>query len=250
LIITNHIISVSEELSLKQKEFESLYIASRKKENRVYTDEQVLQLPDIESSHIHYSEWETRSRSAKRLIKYLENKNKPLNILEVGCGNGWLSAKLASISDATVLGTDINKTELEQAKRVFKNKINLSFAEGSISSLDNDHTFDVILFAASVQYFSSFENIIREAITLLNKKGEIHILDSFFYQTGAIDEAKQRSVLYYRSIGYEQMAEYYYHHSAESLHLFNTTFLFDPSSVKNKYFGKKDPFPWICIKAI
>lgn len=226
-----------------------MYIASRKKENRIYTDEQVLQLPDIEPSHIYYSEWEIRKRSAKRLIKYIENKNKPLRILEIGCGNGWLSASLASISNITVLGTDINKIELSQAKRVFENKLNLSFAEADILNLHPENTFDMIVFAASIQYFSSFEKMIREALLLLKKGGEIHILDSFFYKNGKINEAKQRSLLYYRSIGFEQMAEDYFHHSAESLHLFDTKLLFDPASIKNKYFGKKDPFPWICIKA-
>lgn len=249
MIITNHIISAPGELSFKQKEFEAMYIACRIKENRVYTDIQVERLPDIEPSHIHYSEWETRKRSAKRLIKYLDNKSKPLSILEVGCGNGWLSAKLASIRNASVLGTDINNTELSQAKRVFINKSNLSFSEADIMYLHPGNKFDMIIFAASIQYFSSFEKIIQQALSLLNKDGEIHILDSFFYKDRDIDEAKLRSASYYHSIGYEQMAEYYFHHAAESIHLFNAKLIFDPASVKNKYFGKKDPFPWIRIKA-
>ena len=68
-----------------------MYLASRKKENRIYSDEQVVQLPFIEPTHIHYHEWQVRKRSALRLIHYLEKKNKPLSILEIGCGNGWLS---------------------------------------------------------------------------------------------------------------------------------------------------------------
>ena len=128
-------------------------------------------------------------------------------------------------------------------------KLTLSFSETDICGLPVEDKFDMIVFAASIQYFSSFEKMIREALLLLKKGGEIHILDSFFYKNGKINEAKQRSLLYYRSIGFEQMAEDYFHHSAESLHLFDTKLLFDPASIKNKYFGKKDPFPWICIKA-
>ncbi len=250
LIITNDTIKASDNPSLKHKDFEAMYIASRKKENRVYTDEQVEKLPNIEPAHIHYSEWQIRKRSAEKLINYLKNKSKPLSILEVGCGNGWLSSKLASINNVTVKGTDINQIELKQAQRVFKNKLTLSFSETDICGLPVEDKFDMIVFAASIQYFSSFENIMCEALSHLNKDGEIHILDSFFYKDGAIDEAKQRSVLYYRSIGYEQMAKYYYHHLFDSLKLFKSILLFDPSSIKNKYFGKKDPFPWICIKAV
>jgi 2-polyprenyl-3-methyl-5-hydroxy-6-metoxy-1,4-benzoquinol methylase len=75
--------------------FERLYIALREQEQRLYTDEQVRQLPDIDPSHLHYKEWKIRKHSAERLISYLNKKKRRLNILEIGCGNGWLSAQLA-----------------------------------------------------------------------------------------------------------------------------------------------------------
>jgi protein-L-isoaspartate O-methyltransferase len=47
--------------------------------------------------HRHYHEWQIRKASSNRLVKYLAKKQKILEILEVGCGNGWLSAKLSVI---------------------------------------------------------------------------------------------------------------------------------------------------------
>lgn len=233
--------------NIQRTSFEDLYIITRKKENRIYTDEQVKQLPLIEPTHIHFKEWEIRKRSAERLISYVEKKERPLKILEVGCGNGWLSAKLSAIKGSAITGSDINKTELEQAKKVFSDKKNVSFIEIDIRDIDTEEKFDVIIFAASIQYFSSFENVINTALSYLSENGEIHILDSFFYPADEIENARKRSVGYYRSIGYEEMAAYYFCHSLDSLRSFEHRILFEPRTFKNKYFGNNDPFPWICI---
>src|SRR5258708_4522573 len=98
---------------------------------------------------------EDQERSSERLITYLEKKHKPLRILEVGCGNGWLSAKLSNIPNTRVTGLDINQVEIEQAQRVFKID-NLDFIYDSFneSTFENEN-FDVIIFAASLQYFPS-----------------------------------------------------------------------------------------------
>jgi 2-polyprenyl-3-methyl-5-hydroxy-6-metoxy-1,4-benzoquinol methylase len=103
------------------KAFEQLYITLRNKEQRLYTDAQLLQLPNIAATHVHYQEWQVRKHSAVRLTGYLAKKGKTLNILEIGCGNGWLANKLAQINNATVTGIDINEVEIEQAKRVLGN---------------------------------------------------------------------------------------------------------------------------------
>jgi ubiquinone/menaquinone biosynthesis C-methylase UbiE len=235
--------------SLAEKSFENIYISSRQKENRIYSDEQVAQLPFIEPSHIHYDEWQVRIRSYARLIRYLEKKTRPLMILEVGCGNGWLSAKLANLSDSTVTGIDVNKTEISQARRVFRGKSNISFAVADLMNVEFDVKFDIILFAASMQYFSSFDNIIREALSLLKENGEIHIMDSHFYRAKDLERARERSRSYYQSIGFDAMAEFYFHHSFDSLKNYRHSLLFNPLSIKNRLFAKQDPFPWICITA-
>jgi 2-polyprenyl-3-methyl-5-hydroxy-6-metoxy-1,4-benzoquinol methylase len=100
--------------------FADLYIDMRNKEKRFLSDCKVMFLPDIDENHVHYKEWRIRKQSSQRLIDYLKTKNKPLNILEVGCGNGWLSAKLHTISGAKVTGIDVNEPEIQQAQRVFK----------------------------------------------------------------------------------------------------------------------------------
>jgi ubiquinone/menaquinone biosynthesis C-methylase UbiE len=250
LIDSNDILSGNPNTVTPGKTFEKMYIASRRKESRVYSDDQVVLLPSIETSHVHYHEWQVRKRSASRLFKYLENKDAPRSILEVGCGNGWLSAKLAELKNSNVTGIDINSVELYQAKKVFSDRINMNFAEGDLENAVLECKFDAIVFAASIQYFRFFDQVIGKALTLLNHKGEIHILDSQFYHDKDLEQARMRSQSYYDSIGYGEMAKFYFHHRLDSIKKFQYKLLYNPSSIKNRIFSKRDPFPWLRISNI
>jgi ubiquinone/menaquinone biosynthesis C-methylase UbiE len=236
------------EVEAQGSDFGDLYIDVRYKEKRVLSDGQVMFLPEIEANHIHFKEWQTRKRSAQRLMDYLREKSKPLNILEIGCGNGWLSSKLLTIKNSKVTGLDINEPEIMQAKRVFQ-KDNLEFICGSFESrMFLNERFDVILFAASIQYFPSIKNILDGAFSCLNKNGEIHIMDTNFYTPNEVTNAAQRTKEYYAMLGYPEMAAHYFHHSINDLQPFNYKILFNPKRLINKI-GKKDPFYWVVINS-
>lgn len=126
----------------RKVDFEELYVAVRGHENRVYTDAQLQTLPDF---YIHSNEWDVRKHSSDRLLAYLGKKRKFLRILEVGCGNGWLSAKMAGLPKTYITGLDINMVEISQASRVFK-KPNLEFVYDSF----NENTFDKEKFEAVI----------------------------------------------------------------------------------------------------
>jgi len=227
--------------------FEQLYIDVRSREQRVYTDEEVKQLPDISPAHVHYKEWLIRKRSVDKLVTYLTRKNKPLNILEIGCGNGWLAAKLADIAGTKVTALDINKVEIDQAKRVFK-KDNLQFGDYGFEPEQFSWTkFDIILFAASIQYFSPVQEMIAKALSCLSDDGEIHIIDSNFYKADEIEGAKKRTHDYFKSMNSPQMAAYYFHHQLNDLRGFNYRIINDPNSILNKL-TKRSPFYWVRIK--
>ena len=229
-------------------QFETEYIALRKKENRLYTDEQVKWLPEIEETHPHYKEWQVRSNSCNKLIQHLSNKKRELNILEVGCGNGWLCSQLSKIPGSNVAGIDINSTELEQAKRVFGQVENLEFFYGElVNENTRSEKFDVIVFAASIQYFASLDEILVQSLQLLNTQGEIHILDSHFYKLFELETARQRSMDYYRSIQFSEMSKHYFHHSLEELKPYNYKIFYTPGSFINRFIKNNNPFPWICI---
>lgn len=229
------------------EDFEQLYLRLRQKEGRVYTDEQVATLPYISKDHPHYREWFIRKNSCKALLSYIKNRQNILSILEVGCGNGWLAAKLASVADTT--GLDINTTELEQAKRVFDKIPGLKFVNGSLESDKiQDEKFDMIVFASSIQYFPSLKQTIGLAIERLTLLGEVHIMDSPFYPPHEIEAARQRSRAWFSSVGHQEMAGNYHHHSLHELDSFQYKILHHPHSWRSKLSIKKNPFYWITIK--
>src|SRR5579872_2058605 len=180
-ILTN--IQVPGHTNLRDILFEKAYINTRSLEGRLYTDEDLMKLPDIAEYHTHYREWRLRKRSTQHLLHYLSAKKRSLEILEVGCGNGWLSHQLAEIRGSEVTGLDINFTELQQAARVFNDDPNLHFIHGDIrSAILGDRLFDCIVFAATIQYFPSLKKILHWSLTYLKPGGEIHILDSHLYR--------------------------------------------------------------------
>ena len=244
---SNDIFSNQSALTFSETAFEKIYLDARQKESRLYSDEQVADLPFIDPSHLHSKEWAVRKRSALRLVKYLDKKRRPLTILEVGCGNGWLCGMISTLQNTRVTGSDINNSELNQAKRVFLNRPNLRFESGDFRNMDLNRKFDVIIFAASIQYFPIFDSTVTKALTFLNRNGEIHILDSQFYNPDELDKARQRSYKYYNSIGNGEMAEHYFHHELISLNRFKHKFLFSPYKFISKLIFKMDPFPWIRI---
>lgn len=231
--------------------FEKKYILIRTLENRLITDEELIRLPEIAGNHRYYGEWLMRKSSSQRLLRHLSAPGKPLDILEIGCGNGWLAHRLAEIPGSEVTGLDINFTELQQAARVFRNVANLRWIQGDIrSGILGEHRFDRIIFAASIQYFPFLKEILYTASANLSPDGEIHILDTPFYKTAELEKARERTRAYYTSFGYPEMADFYYHHTVADLHSFHPAFLYNPQSIRNRWQRIKSPFPWVRIKQI
>lgn len=231
------------------EKFENLYTRLRRKEGRMYTDEEVALLPVIHNSHPLLNEWRIRKNSCRALLSYVKQRDNIVSVLEVGCGNGWLSAKIAGAADVEVTGIDVNTPELEQAKRVFKKIPGLHFINGTLQADElKDKKFDMILFAASIQYFPSLKEVVTPALDKLTLQGEIHIMDSPFYLQQEIESARQRSKEHFNRMGFPEMTDHYFHHSIAELDDFQYKVLHHPHSWRNKLSIKKNPFYWITIK--
>ena len=227
--------------------FEEPYISLRRKEGRILTDGEVGLLPYKAGRHAQ--EWKIRQRSCERLKAYVASRDTVRTVLEVGCGNGWLSNQLACIPNVRVTGLDINSAELRQAMRVFGGKSNLRFIEGDLRyGILGDETYDVIVFASSIQYFPSVSEIVGASFTHLEPSGEIHILDSRFYRKEDVDAAKKRSQEYFSAMGFEAMADFYFHHALSDLEQFRYRILHRPGTLINKFLPNGNPFYWICLQ--
>lgn len=232
--------------------FTTHYLQARSLEKRVYTDEQLRRLPQVDKKHPHYAEWAIRRRSANDLFDYLKRRRRPDQILEIGCGNGWLSHMLAGLPEGGVTGVDINLPELQQAARVFEEElaINLTFMYvDDYTQLPDYKKYDIIVFAASIQYFPDIHAILQIALDRLADFGEIHIIDTHFYKEGELAKARQSSEAYYRTLGVPDMMSYYHHHHIESFLRYNSHVLGLPATWYDRFMYKKRPFPWIRIRS-
>jgi ubiquinone/menaquinone biosynthesis C-methylase UbiE len=240
---------MGETLHYNLDDFEKNYQNLRAVEKRIYTINQIARLPNIDSDHVHHTEWVFRKRSSEQLIIMLEKKKKKLLILDVGCGNGWLSAKLAQIHNTEVTGIDINKVELNQAKMVFGNNKNLHFVLGDLhSSQAWTQKFDIIIFAASLQYFASLNGAFQKALSLLNPSGEIHIIDTPFYRKDQIASAAKRTEDYYSTKGFQKMTHYYFHHDVTELNPFQHKIVSSPNNIFRRLKNSHLAFPYIIIE--
>jgi len=230
-------------------DFELQYLKVRTSEKRVYSDEELIQLPYLRG-HQHAHEWELRNKSAQRVLKYFASKSKE-HLLDLGCGNGWFSQLLARNTAMEIIGMDVNKMELEQAARVFKQN-NLKFVYGDVfKTFFPTALFNFITVNAAIQYFPDLSEILKRLLKLLKRDGEIHLIDSPFYNLKEIEAARKRTDEYYKQIGFPEMSVHYFHHSFQTLEKFGPEIMYNPSrsSRINKLLGKKDiPFPWIKIR--
>jgi ubiquinone/menaquinone biosynthesis C-methylase UbiE len=221
-----------------------IYLRVREREGRLYSDDVVRQLPEIPVGYSLFAEWQVRAVSCRRLLGYLSSAQKPLTILELGCGNGWLSNRLASVARGLVVGLDREGPELRQANRVFAHRHELAWVSADILHGGfSKGSFDAVVIASAVQYFPDVPRLIQALRGILKKDGEIHILDSPFYAAEEVSAARERSRSYYERLGFPEMAAYYHHHSASVLEAYNPVWLYRPSAQL-----KDSPFPWIRLR--
>jgi ubiquinone/menaquinone biosynthesis C-methylase UbiE len=228
-----------------------LYLHVREKEGRLYPDDIALHLPDVPKGHPLAAEWRARAASLQRLVEYIAGLPKPMHILELGTGNGWLSHGLSAVPGIRIWGLDRRSDELTQAARLFNGE-KLVFLAGDIHRGPfRDSTFDLVVVASAIQYFADLPNLIDQLRSYLTQRGELHILDSPLYQTSEVTAARERSQAYYASIGFPDMSAHYFHHTFAEVEAFSPHWLYRPGSPAprlTRLLGKTDsPFPWFCI---
>lgn len=213
---------------------EATYVALRRKEGRLYDDTVVRQLPDFPHDHPLGWEWQLRAASARRLINVLQQQ-KPQTLLDLGCGNGWMSRLINEMASCPVLGLDLNQHELQQAARVFADRPELYFAYGDIFELPfPPDTFDAIVLASVIQYFPDLTALMFRLQNLLTPTGAIYVVDSPFYTIETQPAARERTRQHFEQLGFPAMAEFYHHHLWAEMTTFQPRIFYDPHTLRNR----------------
>lgn len=225
-----------------------IYLCVREKEGRLYADDVVRHLPFVPEDHPLRGEWHARAASCDRLVRYLARTPRHLNILDLGCGNGWLANRIASNVKGRVIGLDGNRAELSQAHRVFADRRDLSWIVTDIFCAPfMNRFFDIVVIASAIQYFADLTLLLQTLFPLLASDGEIHILDSPLYSAEELPAARERSRRYYEELGYPEMAFYYHHHTLAALAAHKPRWLYVPQRGDRRNRVQDSPFPWVCL---
>ncbi|MEL7534363.1 MAG: methyltransferase domain-containing protein, partial [Bacteroidota bacterium] len=198
-------------------QFEEIYLKVLRKENKIISDAEVRELPNTFFYNLHRQEWEMRAKNHQRLMRYLKKLGRPLKIMDLGCGNGWLTYQLASIPDAEIWGVDINLSSLQQARRVCT-QTNVQIAYGDIfENIFEEASFDLIILNQTIEFFPNLTQLINRCRHFLQSNGEIHIVDSPLHLEKELDSARQKTLHHFEVLGVPEMSVLYFHHSRNAI---------------------------------
>ncbi len=149
-----------------------------------------LALPFRDLTGRNQGQWKIRARTfeyvEQRILPQIEKqRSAPLNVLDLGAGNGWLSYRLALRGHRPV-AVDLATNQLDGlgAAVNFQSRVPALFPRFQ-AELDRlpfcDGQFDLAIFNASFHYSENYSRTLGEAIRCLRKPGVVVIADSPWY---------------------------------------------------------------------
>lgn len=166
------------------------------------------------------TQWGVRARTYDRFVGAVlaplaSKTSRPLRVLDLGAGNGWLCYRLSLLGHRAV-ACDIRCDAVDGlgAARPYTRHLrhlfgrigatfeSLPFAAGS---------FDIALFNASVHYAEDLSAALREAARVVEPGGRVAILDSPFYRRAAtgdemVEEKRRNTVVRYPGLAEDLLA--------------------------------------------
>jgi len=112
--------------------------------------------------------------------------DKKLKILDACCGIGYISNLLSELSPQSIFfGIDQSSYLIEEAKKISKNKKNLSFEIGDLYDFSNkfQKEFDISVIWKTISWLPYYEQIIKDLMSMTKN----HIFISSLFYDGDID---------------------------------------------------------------
>jgi len=129
----------------------------------------------IEPVSSNYKKWTSRNPIQQFLIRKFADKTleivqkmQPENILDIGCGEGFLTKKLASLDGCNIVGMDISYSALEFAIR--QEPSTSLFVCADICNIPvPQNGFDVVLAMEVLEHSSNPERAVSELLRVANR---------------------------------------------------------------------------------
>jgi SAM-dependent methyltransferase len=186
--------------------FRTEYGAHRASEGRAHSHAELLALPYLRSGPLA-RQWSVRARTFEAFLRRVVAPvargidDRPLRVLDLGAGNGWLCYRLArGGSDAVAI--DIRDDSIDGLGAAAP-LLGAEFPpfERIVASFDalpvGEAHFDIVVFNASLHYAVDLGSVLAEARRVALSGGRVAVLDSPFYKsetdgTAMVDD-KRRS---------------------------------------------------------
>ncbi len=143
--------------------------------------------------------WRIRAQSyqvlVQRIVAPLRVEHKrPLRVLDVGAGNGWLAHRLASDGDHVVaLDLDDDPRDGLGAHHHYGDPCSFVPVQAGFDHLPYvEETFDLVVFNGALHYSTAYEATLAESLRVLTPRGRLTIIDSPFYRRRGSGEAMVR----------------------------------------------------------
>ena len=127
-----------------------------------------------------------RYRQRKYAVLSMLPQRRYRNILDVGCGLGTFTRKLAPFGEQ-VLGTDISGEAISQATKLSVNHTNVTYVQRDmLDALPLESAFDLIIIADTLYYMNSrtpvaLKNLARTIASKLTPGGLVLIVNHYFF---------------------------------------------------------------------
>jgi len=139
-----------------------------------------------------------QQRKYEVIISLLPPSQRFHSALDLGCGLGDLSRRLAERSE-TVLGLDVANSAIEQARAMHGNVAGMSFDQCDILDIPNrlDQMFDLVTIADSIYYISPMSDDLLKKIAsrvsrLLTPGGVCLLANHYFFGTDRDSKLSRR----------------------------------------------------------
>lgn len=144
-------------------------------------------LPYKDLSGKNSSQWAIRGKSyrhfERRILSEIERKaDRPLDVLDLGAGNCWLSYRLSQRKHRTV-ALDIFADPMDGLRAALHYGCSFPVLEAEFDHLPfREATFDLAIFNASIHYSTDYRRTLLELRRCLRASGHVVIIDSPVYR--------------------------------------------------------------------
>lgn len=114
-------------------------------------------------------------KSASEILLNLLSIQPGEDVLDLGCGPGHITKKIAQITEGTVMGIDISQGMIEQAISSNSELSNLRYSVMDAENFELPMNFNVIVCNSTFQWFKNPEQVLIRCFNALKQGGRIGI---------------------------------------------------------------------------